>query len=247
MRTFSYLFFIFLMPLALVFGGTDENKEFLYMDNLALQAGTDKSSAFHNYTEVYSQYLAPLKNKPVKFLEIGIFKGNSVKLWESYFPRAELHFIDINPDRIEYHSSRSQYHFLSQSDAKALKLFGKQVGGNFDVIIDDGGHTMKQQIISFKNLFHLVKSGGLYIIEDLHTSYWSNHGGKGDKEHPKAGQGTAIAFFKNLVDDLNYVGAATGCADFDHSPASLRETLSTYQSDIYSIHFYSSVCIIIKR
>lgn len=222
-------------------------KEYLYMDALALEAGTDKSSAFHNYTEVYSQFFSPFKNTPIKFLEIGIYKGDSVKLWEQYFPNAELHFIDISDKMIRYYSSRAHYHFLSQSDPKALARFGKMVGGDFDLIIDDGGHTMSQQIISFKNLFPLLKSGGLYIIEDLHTSYWTTYGGNGDQLNPKAGQGTAVEFLKNLVEDLNYVGAVTSCADFDKAPQNLIQGLNYYQSYIYSIQFFSSVCIIKKR
>jgi len=217
------------------------------MDTLALEAGTDKSSAFHNYTKVYSQYFAPIKSDPIKFLEIGIYKGDSVKMWEAYLPNAELHFIDITGALIEYQSTRSYYHFLDQSDAKALELFGHRVGGNYDVIIDDGGHTMTQQLTSFHWLFPLVKSGGLYIIEDLHTSYWKTYGGKGNLNHPQAGAGTAVEFLKNLVEHVNYVGAATACADSDKVPPALMQRLNYYQSQIESIHFYSSVCIIRKK
>mgnify|MGYP007031389537 CR=1 FL=1 len=60
-----------------------KNEEYLYLDELALLAGTDKSSAFHHYTKVYADYFGPIKNDPLIFLEMGIYKGNSVKLWES--------------------------------------------------------------------------------------------------------------------------------------------------------------------
>lgn len=108
------------------------------------------------------------------------------------------------------------------------------------MILDDGGHTMVQQVISFKYLFPHVKSGGLYIIEDLHISYWERFGG-GD--HPR----TTIAFLKGLIDDLNFVGAHSARAShLNIDPATVKE-LNLFRAEIESIHFYDSVAIIIKR
>lgn len=223
------------------------NEEYNHMDRIALKAGTDKSSNFHNYTEVYSQYFAELRNKPITFLEIGIYKGHSVMLWEKYFPHAELHFIDISDTLIEYYTPRAQYHFIDQADIPALQKFAKDIKGGFDIIIDDGGHLMSQQINSFKALFPYLKSGGLYIVEDLHTSYWQHFGGQGDTIHPQAGPGTAIEFLTRLVDDLNYTGAATTCADWKKTPSDMMSQLNDFQKNIYSIQFYKSLCIIKKR
>ena len=150
--------------------------EYHYLDQMALETGTDKSSRAHNYTEIYAEHFAPLRNQSIKFLEIGIAAGESVRLWENYFPNASLHFIDICRDGIQYYSPRSHYYFLDQADPQALQEFAHLSGGSFDIIIDDGGHFMHQQIISFQTLFPYLQSGGLYIIEDLHTSYWTSHG-----------------------------------------------------------------------
>ena len=46
-----------------------------------------------------------------------------------------------------------------------------------DILIDDGGHTMRQQIVTFEEMFDFVKDGGVYLCEDLHTSYWKSYGG----------------------------------------------------------------------
>lgn len=214
------------------------------MDALALSAGTDKSSDFHNYTRIYSQYFNHYKNEPIKFLEIGIYKGNSVKFWEDYFPHAELHFIDIRPENILYHSARSHYHFIDQTHTKKLKTFAEQYGP-FDVILDDGGHTMDQQIISFKALFSSVKPGGLYIIEDLHTSYWREYGGSGTLE--KANSRTAVGYLKKLVDQINFAGAASGCADVQKLPERIKGQMNELRKSIEAIHFYTSLCIIEKK
>lgn len=221
--------------------------EYEYLDQLALAAGTDKSSAFHNYTKVYADFFGPVRNEPLVFLELGIYKGNSVKLWESYFPNATLYFIDNTPSYIEYFSRRSHYHFMDQTDWYTLHAFARSVGGEFDIILDDCGHTMVGQIGSFQTFFPYIKSGGLYVIEDLHTSYWQHYGGGGTVQEPKSGPGTCVYYLQSLVDELNYSGAKTECADDAKVPQSLRQTLNYWQDQIESIHFYKSVCIIRKK
>ena len=216
------------------------DEEYRYLDQLALAAGTDKASNYHNYTEIYAKYFGPLKNQSIKFLEIGILRGNSVKLWESYFKNAELHFIDITLDAVEYKPQRAQYHIANQESPEDLDLFVNKAGGQFDIIIDDGGHTMKQQIVSFESLFPYLKNGGMYIIEDLHTSYWENYGGG---KHP----GTAVEFLKKLIDEVNFVGATSRRASHRNIDAPVLKGASIYSTQIESIHYYDSVAIIIKR
>jgi len=172
-------------------------------------------------------------------------------MWENYFEKARLYFLDINPSSREYVTTlslqRSSLHIVDQANAEQLLGFCVSVGGNFDIIIDDGGHTMNQQITSFKTLFSQVKSGGMYVIEDLHTSYpfGPNHNRLYgyDASCPQ----TTINFLKNLVDDVNKVSATTGYGDFKRCPEELMPELSIYEREIEAIHFYASVCIILKR
>lgn len=206
------------------------------LDDLAKKWGTDKSSNWHGYMNVYSRYLSPLRDQPIRFLEIGLWEGASAKLWEDYFPRAELHFIDISFDALKFRSENAHYHLCNQEHAKELQQFVEKVGGGFDVIIDDGGHTAKQQLTSFGVLFPNMKSRGLYIIEDLHSSYWAG-----------AGSGSTIAFLKSLVDEVNYIGARTGRANFIDLPLEIQGELNDYRKSIRSISFYSSIVIIEKR
>jgi hypothetical protein len=214
-------------------------KAYRELDELALQAGTDKASNHHNYTAVYADHFAPLKDKPIKFLEIGIWEGGSVKLWENYFTNAELHFIDATLGGVKYHSQRSHYHIANQESPQDLKEFIEKSGGHFDVIIDDGGHTMKQQITSFVHLFPHINSGGMYIIEDLHTSYWPCLGGGNHCN-------TTIALLKNLIDKVNFVGAYTAKAAHHQLPQSVLSKLDIYQKDIRGLYFYDSLVFITK-
>lgn len=223
--------------------------EYNYFDNLAIEAQTDKSSNGHGYTKIYVDYFAHLRDKPIKFLEIGIDNGYSVKLWENYFVNAELHFMDITLERLKYSPKKSEFHLLDQANVSQLINFVNETGGQFDVIIDDGGHTMEQQINSFVTLFPTVKSGGLYIIEDLHTSYWKSYGGSGGEftGTPKSNQNSTTEFLKKLVDDVNYTGAYSRSANYDKLTPAVKNKLTYYQKNILSLHFYGSVCVIIKR
>lgn len=218
----------------------------------------------HNYLPIYETYFSPLRDKNLKFLEIGFYMGNSAYMFEEYFANAELHFIDINPDFIKYAqnlSSRSTLHIMSQSDEKKLHELVNQVG-EFDIVIDDGSHTMHDQQFTFKALFPFIKSGGIYIIEDLHTSYWRGHGGGGEIGDPKSSPYSTTEFLKALVDNVNYVGAYTGTASRERAlvrvlvghdqwgnynfPKDFFETLNYYSKHIKSIHFYDSMCFIFK-
>ena len=211
------------------------------LDQLGVSCQTDKSSIHHNYLPTYQKYLESYRNQSFRFLEIGFWKGASARMWQAYFPLATLHFIDNDPKFLSIAkelTSRCKLFILDQSNARELQAFLQRNGGNYDVIIDDGGHSMKQQMVSFNVLFPHLKSGGIYIIEDLHTSY-----------HPQYidDKVKTTDFLKSLVDDLNHIGFINWCADHNKCPTSLKAGLSIYQTQIAAIHFYSSICIIEKR
>lgn len=129
----------------------------------------------HHYTQFYEKYLEPYKNSAKKILEIGVDTGVSILVWLEYFPNAKIYGMDINYSSLILNSFDSKNRVVlfkgNQGDIKDLNTFIKEHGGDFDVIIDDGGHTMQQQQLTLKTYFKHLKSGGLYVIEDLHTSY----------------------------------------------------------------------------
>lgn len=227
-------------------GGRSEmvNQDFEEMDAVAGRTGTDKASIAHNFTRIYSKAFTHLRNKPIRFLEIGIHKGGSVQLWEWYFPRAELHFIDSNESVIEYHSTRSTYHIFDPADAGRLRDFATRYGP-FDVILDDGGHSSDQQLTILDAMLPFVRPGGMFVVEDLHTSYWGMYGGGGGtSDKPIAGPNTAITFLKHLIDQVNYIGAITKYGNTYNLPSYIRARLSYYSLHIDYMTFYNSVCII---
>lgn len=122
------------------------------------------------FTPAYDFFLSHLREKPIRLLEVGIGAGSSLPMWANYFPKAIILAADIN----SYPASnidRVTTVQLDQTDREALRKFATK-HGPFDVIVDDGGHMMGQQQISLGTLFSALNSGGLYFVEDLHTSYW---------------------------------------------------------------------------
>ena len=114
-----------------------------------------------------------LKEQDIFILEIGVSGGGSLKMWYEYFPNATIIGLDIN-DESELSNDRTHVYQLDQSNDYQLESFVKQCeekGYEFDIIIDDGSHHMRDQQVTLGYLFPLLKSKGIYVIEDLHTCH----------------------------------------------------------------------------
>jgi len=130
------------------------------------------------YTQHYDQLLSEVRNDFTKVLEIGVETGRSHRLWLEYFPNAKIYGYDIfeygydELQRLQEGNpflDRSVMFKGDQSNVEHLNKFKSEHGGNFDMIIDDGGHTMEQMQTSLNHLWDSVKPGGIYVIEDLHS------------------------------------------------------------------------------
>jgi hypothetical protein len=164
---------------------------------IAAKNDTDKGTS---YTRVYHALLAAVREEPLRLLEIGVYNGGSLRMWREFLPNATLFAIDVDPRCLAFEQEipGATIRLVDQADPAQLRRFVAETGGGYDVIIDDGGHTMDQQITSFEVLFPHVVSGGTYVIEDLGTSYWAEYGGRDLGE-----EGTGVALVKRLVDSAN--------------------------------------------
>ena len=132
-----------------------------------MEFNTDKLT-HHNFWGFYDSHFNKLKKEKLNILEIGILKGESLKLLKNYFNNSNIYGIDI--DKIEVNEERIKTFQMSQVDFESYKTNFKDL--KFDVIIDDGSHMTKHQIDTFGYLFeNMLVDGGLYVIEDLHTSF----------------------------------------------------------------------------
>ena len=139
------------------------------LTKLADKQGADKGSGGHFYTEIYENFFFPLKYKARKILEIGVGEGASLRMFQAYFPNAMIYGIDILDT--SHLDSRSIKTFIAdQAERTQLLDFIGTHGDNFDIILDDGEHSMQQQQVSFGVFFKYLKPGGIYVIEDAHSS-----------------------------------------------------------------------------
>jgi len=137
--------------------------------------GSDKGNEIgpkHSYSQFYEKFLQEVKNDDLLILEIGLCNGRSLKAWTEYFPNSIVIGLDID-DKTIHNNERVFTFMLDQSSPEQLENFVnecKDKGYEFDIILDDGSHHMMDQQITLGYLFPLLKSKGVYFIEDLHTS-----------------------------------------------------------------------------
>lgn len=203
---------------------------------LATKYGSDKWGP-HSYTKHYDAHFARFRQKATNLLEIGVGGyddptkgGASLRMWRDYFPAGRIFALDVFEKRLQL-SDRVKIYQGSQADAQVLRRIFEDAGG-FDIVIDDGSHINEHVIASFKILFPLLNSGGLYVVEDTQTSYWPALGGSSDDpDSPN----TIMGFFKDLVHGLNhteFIGRSTRRSRFDRY--------------IVSISFYHNMVFIEK-
>lgn len=145
----------------------------MLLNELALKHNTDKSSRFHNYTKWYDRYLSDKRLSIKSLLEIGVETGASLRMWKEYLPSARIVGIDRNPDCTQHFEERIDIGIYDQVDPAGAD-WAKSITDKYDVIIDDGHHTSSTEIGSFNIYWPLIKSGGLYVIEDLHCNFLQN-------------------------------------------------------------------------
>ena len=184
-----------------------------------------------HYFEIYDHHFSRFRGQPVNILEFGVSQGGSMQMWKHYFgASAKVFGVDINPNFKQFEEPGVQIHIGDQGDRTFLRSLAKALPP-IDILIDDGGHTMQQQIRTFEELFPLVAPRGVYLCEDLHTSYWREFGGGYRRS------GTFIEYSKGFIDSLHAW----------HSREPRRLSVSDFTRAVHSVHYYDSVVAIEKR
>jgi len=189
---------------------------------------------WQHYFEVYHRHFARFRRRRPVVMEIGIWHGGSLQMWKKYFGRgARIVGVDIDPRCKAFAEDAVEVVIGDQSD-RAFHAELRRRYPHVDILIDDGGHHMHQQITTFEELFPHVQPHGVYLCEDLHTSYIADYGG-GHRKH-----GTFVERAKTLVDSLHGFHGGKPLVD----PA-LRE--DDFTRSAQSVHFYDSVVVVEKR
>ena len=127
-----------------------------------------------SYYDAYDFHFGNLdREKKYNILELGVSKGGGLWTLKEFFPNSSITGLDINIECKQYESKKDNIEIFigSQSDINLLQQIHDQ-RGPFDIIIDDAGHYIEEQQISFSKLFPLMNNNSIYVVEDLHTSYW---------------------------------------------------------------------------
>lgn len=175
------------------------------------------------YTKHYEKKFESIRNNVTKILEIGLNTGGSHLMWLDYFPNANVYAIDnriVYEDKVFDKRTRRDMVMVdgwdirdkersfvfrgNQSSVEDLNKFINKNGNEFDIIVDDGGHSMRQQQTSLKILYKYLKSGGIYVIEDLHTSsnQWTELYGYTIVEDGDTLSMTLMEDFQNETDNI---------------------------------------------
>ncbi|MGZ9817477.1 class I SAM-dependent methyltransferase [Peribacillus simplex] len=183
-----------------------------------------------HYFDIYERHFERFVGQEVNILEIGVSHGGSLQMWKHYFgEKATIYGLDIDPRSKSLEEEKVNIIIGDQGDRDFWKTIKPSLP-KFDIIIDDGGHHMHQQKITFEEMFPVLSSHGVYLIEDLHTSYWEKYGGGLGKSE------NFIEYSKKLIDNLN--------AWYSRDS---QLVVNQFTTSAWSMSYYDSVLVIEKR
>jgi|TARA_B100001093_G_scaffold216504_1_gene207744 hypothetical protein len=182
----------------------------------------NKSRKLEKYFFAYEELFRKYKNQDITLVEIGIHNGGSLDVWRSFFSKnSRIIGIDLNPECKKFERDGIEIFIGNQSDPNFWDSFFKKVG-MVDIIIDDGGHTNLDQIITLVSTVNKINDGGILAVEDTHTSYINSY--NSSKKY------SFIEFSKKIIDDINF--------KFDKNFKKFKFSLSDC---IYSVQSFESI------
>jgi hypothetical protein len=193
-----------------------------------------RSDKWQPYFNVYDRHISQYRNRPITLVEVGVQGGGSLDMWAQYLHKdSTIIGIDIDPECAKhvYKYPNVQVVIGDQGNPAFWDEFLKNK--SIDVFVDDGGHFMHQQIISFEKVWHNLNMGGTFICEDTHTSYWAITGGALNHKD------SFIEYSKNYIDVLHYDWK-------EHTNHILENNKELVKDTLTSVHFYDSIVVLEK-
>lgn len=182
---------------------------------------------WNHYFEIYDRHFRSFRGRDVVIVEIGIYSGGSLEMWQSYFgPKCRIIGVDIEPTCKSYESESVRVFIGDQADREFWRRFKQEVGA-VDIVIDDGGHTPRQQIITLEEMLPQIKPGGVYICEDVHGDF-----------------NRFASYVQGLEHNLN---ASELITHPDQNKKALTSQANALQDSIAAIHHYPFITVIDRR
>lgn len=205
--------------------------EYKDLDALGVRFFTDKCHYDHNYLGKYDFFLSAYQQDTFNLLELGVFIGASEYMWQDYFHNAQVYGVDIDPECQQYATERVH---IIQADLSRVEEIEKLKEIKPRIIVDDASHLWSHQILALFNLFDVLPSGGVYIIEDMETSVNRDlYPGYDDAE---------INAYDVCSQIARVVESKSPCMDGPY-----KEEITAIGMCIEMISFMKGSCVMIKR
>lgn len=206
------------------------------LDEIGKSYGTDKSSAFHDYLCFYEEKLSHLRDQAFTMIEIGVLDGGSLKTWGEYFPKATIVGLDITHATTQYAGDNRHVVIADATRGETADQVVEQFGRPL-IILDDGSHIWQHQIETLRYLWPKLLNGGIFIIEDRHTSFL------GVTEKDAAFKGLGIISGYDYLMKLNrqVVGR-----EYMGSEKPFDGFVENYAGSIRSMEWYRRTCVMHK-
>lgn len=180
------------------------------------------SVKWSSYFDVYEHVLARFAGRGITFVEVGVGAGRSLLMWKAYFRNARIIGVDNDPSARELTRLGVEIVIGDQASESFWEQFYASVGP-IDVLVDDGGHSNEQQIVTVTQALGHVRDRGLILVEDVHASYQS--------EYLNPARSSFVNFAKHLIDCVN-----------SRSPT--VDWKGPYRQVISSLEFHESIVVI---
>eukprot|EP01065_Artemidia_motanka_P033284 TRINITY_DN40258_c0_g1_i1.p3 TRINITY_DN40258_c0_g1~~TRINITY_DN40258_c0_g1_i1.p3 ORF type:complete len:279 (+),score=100.82 TRINITY_DN40258_c0_g1_i1:74-910(+) len=232
------------------------------LQSIGVSVGDDKVTV-HRYHRGYEKHLEHLRDEPLRMLEIGLGcdatgngtgPGRSVQLWGRYVRRASLDVAEFAADCAKRFEDQERQrkargepwaptggfrmYIGDQQDRDFLAVLKAAApAGGWDVVIDDGGHHPRQQITSFEALWPAVAPGGMYVIEDIQTSFWTLPGAPPLDPPVRRGQMPFTDFLASQVAVKLHTVVRGGGWEVDNG----------FRSEVDRVDCWHFVCFVFKK
>uniref|UniRef100_A0A6C0BTC6 Methyltransferase domain-containing protein n=1 Tax=viral metagenome TaxID=1070528 RepID=A0A6C0BTC6_9ZZZZ len=215
------------------------------IDECFLKYDTDKSSRFHNYSRQYEDLFLKFRDKPIKYLEIGVLNGGSINAAREIFKNAETILgLDINNECKKYENLTKNM-YVEIGDATNKQFISNIINkyGTFDVILDDGSHINRDMIKTFESFFPSLNDNGIYVIEDTITYKYKHYN---DLSYP-----TILNYIFNYTKFLNQCrqsDSVNGIKDWCVDPFKInKKTQNVFEQSIDKIEYGCSYIAVHKK
>lgn len=169
------------------------------------------------YYELYGRYLADFADRPATMLELGVYQGDSTRVFATYLAKGKVIAVDIEDRGLDFSNHANVvFERADQTDAKRLhEICAKHAPTGLDIIIDDAAHLGALSLASYRALVPLLNPGGYYIVEDWGTGYWNDWPDGHEIEPAKRPFGWGlqkrvpshdfgmVGFLKSVLDDVS--------------------------------------------